>query len=99
MQLTTKLTNTNMSNTVTSSTYNPRDNSPIKAPEKKICVTCGQPLAPVPNKFTHTMNHYVNDISGLTTVIASEEDYLTIQGVKLRRADVPKSSTAEVANE
>lgn len=73
-----------------STTYNPRDNSPIKMPEATTCITCGQSIAPQVKPLTNTMNRYVNDINGTEVVLNKTEDYIEIQGVQLRRKNVPK---------
>jgi hypothetical protein len=74
-------------------TYNPRDRSFIKNPEIKNCVTCGQPIMPTIKPINNHMSSYVNDISGNTVIINSNEPFVTVQGVKLRRSDLPKEDT------
>lgn len=66
-------------------TYNPRDKSFIKVPEKKVCPTCGHDLAPEVKPLTNEMSEYVNPISGRIMVINSIEPVLEIQGVKVYR--------------
>lgn len=85
--------------------YNPRDNTPIKMPEKKVCPTCGHELAPDVKPITNHMNVYVNDLSGREVVINSDEAYVAItidgQVVRLRRSDVkvaPDSSAGSAPN-
>jgi len=77
-----------------SETYNPRERSFIKAPEIKCCVTCGQPIMPEVKPMNNYMNRYVNDISGNVVVLNSNNEYVEIQGVKLRREDVTKVQEA-----
>jgi len=74
--------------------YDPQLRSFIKKPETKLCITCGQPLAPDVKPMTNVMNNYLNPISGNTVTIASKEDTLEIQGVLLYRCDTdPKTGT------
>lgn len=63
--------------------YNPRDNSPIKMPEKKLCPTCGQEITPEVKPITNEMNSYVNPLTGVAWVINSSEESLEIKGVKM----------------
>lgn len=74
--------------------YNVRDRSFIKKPETQVCITCGQNIAPEVKPMNNHMNRYVNDISGNTVVLNSNEDYVEVQGVKLRREDVDKKVEA-----
>jgi len=75
-------------------TYNPRERTFIKKPEVKICVTCGQPIHENVKPLNTKMNVYVNDISGNKVTMMSEAEYIEVQGVRLRRSDVPVTQTA-----
>lgn len=68
--------------------YNPRNSSFIKVPETKCCITCGQPLPSDVKPMTNFMNRYINDINGTEVVLNSNDDYIEIQGVKLRKKGV-----------
>lgn len=70
------------------SVYNPRDRSPIKAPEHKVCVTCGQPIAPDVQPFATHMNQYVNPVSEIEFTISSDKKDIEVGGVKLIRKDI-----------
>lgn len=63
--------------------WNPSQNSPIKAPEPKFCITCGQPIAPDVRPLTNEMSVYVNSINGSKVALNDTADQLTIQGVLL----------------
>ncbi len=77
-------------------TYNPRERTFIKRPEPKVCVTCGQPIAPDVKPLTNHMNRYVNDISGRVVILNSNEQYVNVQGVDLRREDIPVGTPVPV---
>lgn len=66
-------------------TYNPRDRSFIKKPEVKVCVTCGQPIAPDIKPMNNYMNQYVNKISGNMVILNSNDDTIEVQGVILHK--------------
>lgn len=70
--------------------YNPRDNSPIKMPEKKLCPTCGQEITPEVKPITNEMNSYVNPLTGVAWVINSSENILEIKGVKMYKVTAYK---------
>ena len=76
-------TNDGSQRSVTPSTYNPSANSPIKAPEAKFCITCGQPIAPDVRPLTNEMSVYVNSVSGNRVAINGTKDVINIQGVDL----------------
>lgn len=79
------------------STYNVQANSPIKKPEQKICVACGQPIATDVKPMNNHMNNYVAIIEGaVPSCINSNEDILNIQGVKLYKVG-SKAHTDAVA--
>lgn len=73
-----------------SETYDPRARSFIKAPQINTCVTCGQPIQQAVKPMRNVMNRYINDISGNAVVLNDDAEYVTLQGVKLRREGVPK---------
>lgn len=65
--------------------YNPRDNSPIKMPEKKLCPTCGQEITPEVKPITNEMNSYVNPLTDVAFVLNSSAESIDIKGVKMYR--------------
>lgn len=71
-------------------TYNPQERTFIRRPEPKVCITCGQPLPSEIKPLTNHMNNYVNDLSGRVVTMNSNEPYIEVQGVRLRREDVTK---------
>jgi hypothetical protein len=71
-------------------TYNPQERTFIRRPEPKVCITCGQPLPSEVKPLTNHMNNYVNDINGRVVTMNSNEPFVEVQGVKLRRSDLPK---------
>jgi hypothetical protein len=64
-------------------TYNVQERSFIKKPEPKICVTCGQPIAPDVKPMNNEMNYYLNPISSRVVTINSNENIIEIQGIPL----------------
>ena len=66
-------------------TYNPREQTFIKAPEHKVCPTCGQLIVPEAKPLNNHMNVYVNDSTKVEFAINSNEPYVTVKDVKLRR--------------
>jgi hypothetical protein len=76
-------------------TYNPQERTFIKTPERKTCITCGQPLAPDVKPLSNHMNHYLNTISGTTVVINSNENTIVVQGVTLYRVDGQDFTTGQ----
>lgn len=67
-------------------TYNPRDNSPIKAPDVEYCITCGQQLPTKVKPMTNEMSQYLNgdDKKGIV-VVASVDPTLELKGVTFYR--------------
>ena len=71
-----------------SETYNPRERTFIKAPEVKICPTCGNPMMPEVKPMSNHMNNYMNASTGkIYGSINSNEGHLIIQGVTLYKVD------------
>ena len=68
------------------STYDPRANSPIKAPNVEFCITCGQQLPSKVKPMINDMSNYLNgdDRKGVV-VVASVEPTLELKGVTFYR--------------
>lgn len=61
-------------------TYNPRDRSFIKAPEIKLCPSCGQPLPPDVKPMTNFMNAYMHPVTRHVNIINSNEEVVNLKG-------------------
>ena len=82
-----------------SNTYNPRENTFIKAPEQKTCPTCGQIYTEGGKPMVNVMNNYVSETGTIITV-NSAEDIITIKDVPMYRCDEnhPKTGLVHVSS-
>lgn len=79
--------------------YNPQERTFIRRPEPKKCITCGQEIHEDVKPLKNDMANYIDDRTGKSVIINSDQPYLTIQDVKLRRETTPKESSVQVSAE
>ena len=70
-----------------SETYNPRERTFIKAPEIKMCPTCGHAMTPDVKPMTNVMNRYINAETGNIVTVNSGEPTIVQSGVTLYRCE------------